>query len=76
VTALEHLRSVCRSLNAWVLPHQAAIPRVSRAFDDGAFVDESLERRVLVLGQRVVEYTNIEPDPETFEAGENVGASD
>ncbi|MGM0591665.1 MAG: NADPH-dependent FMN reductase [Halobacteriota archaeon] len=83
ITALEHLRSVCRSLNAWVLPHQAAIPRVSSAFraveDDAtgasrAFVDEGVENRVLTLGRRVVEYANIEPDPRTFEATENVGA--
>lgn len=35
ITTLEHLRSVCRALNAWVLPHQAAIPNVYSAFDDG-----------------------------------------
>jgi NAD(P)H-dependent FMN reductase len=74
VTALEHLRSVCRALNAWVLPHQAALPNVSSRFDGGELVDEGLEKRVHVLGRRVVEYARIEPDPATFEAGENVGA--
>ncbi|ELZ35006.1 flavoprotein [Halogeometricum pallidum JCM 14848] len=74
VTALEHLRSVCRALNAWVLPHQVALPHVSSQFCDGALTNEGLERRVHVLGQRVVEYASIEPDPATFEAGENVGA--
>ena len=74
VTALEHLRSVCRALNAWVLPHQAALPRVSAQFDGGELTDEGLARRVHVLGRRVVEYASIEPDPATFEAGENVGA--
>jgi NAD(P)H-dependent FMN reductase len=74
VTALEHLRSVCRALNAWVLPHQAALPNVSSRFDGTDLVDEGLERRVHVLGRRAVEYANIEPDPETFEACENVGA--
>ena len=73
VTALEHLRSVCRALNAWVLPHQAAIPDAGSAFDAGEFVDESLERRVLALGERVVRYADIEPDPATFESGQNVG---
>src|SRR6056297_2798960 len=29
--ALEHLRSVCRALNAWVIPHQVAIPRAHSA---------------------------------------------
>ncbi|SFR53595.1 NAD(P)H-dependent FMN reductase [Halogeometricum rufum] len=74
VTALEHLRSVCRALNAWVLPHQAALPHVSSQFDGEELADEGLEKRVHVLGRRVVEYARIEPDPATFEAGENVGA--
>ncbi len=75
VTALEHLRSVCRALNAWVLPHQAALPRVRTVFDDdGEFVDEATEERVLTLGRRAVQYANIEPDPSTFEGDQNVGA--
>jgi len=73
ITALEHLRSVCRALDAWVLPHQAAIPRASAAFADGTFADERLEARVVTLGRRVVEYANIEPDPGTFESDQNVG---
>lgn len=73
ITALEHLRSVCRALDAWVLPHQAAIPRASAAFADDAFADESIERRVATLGRRVVEYATIEPDPRTFESDQNVG---
>jgi len=75
-TTLEHLRSVCRALNAWVIPHQAAIPGASDQFEDGAFVDEGMERRVRVLGQRAVEYATIEPDPPSFQGSENVGADD
>jgi NAD(P)H-dependent FMN reductase len=73
ITALEHLRSVCRALDAWVLPHQAAVPRASSAFEEGAFVDDGIEERVATLGRRVVEYARIEPDPSTFESGQNVG---
>jgi NAD(P)H-dependent FMN reductase len=73
ITALEHLRSVCRALDAWVLPHQAAIPRASAAFSDGEFVDEGIETRVATLGRRAVEYATIEPDPRTFESDQNVG---
>jgi NAD(P)H-dependent FMN reductase len=77
VTALEHLRSVCRSLNAWVVPHQAAIPRAHSAFDDdGAFRDEGAEERVLTLGRRAVGFANIEQDPATFESAQNEGAKD
>ncbi|MFC6942008.1 NADPH-dependent FMN reductase [Salinirubellus sp. GCM10025818] len=75
-TALEHLRSVCRSLNAWVLPHQAALPNVSSRFEGGELVDETMAERVDTLGVRLVQYGKIEPDPMTVEACENVGADD
>jgi len=73
-TTLEHLRSVCRAVNAWVLPHQAAIPSASDKIDDGEIVDGDIQERVATLGQRAVEYANIEPDPPTFQSEENVGA--
>jgi len=76
ITALDHLRSVCRALDAWVLPYQAAVPNSNRHFEDGAFADEDLANRVAVLGERSVEYASIEPDPACFESGENVGAGD
>lgn len=75
-TTLEHLRSVCRALNAWVLPHQAAIAQASEKFDGREFVDETVEKRVATLGQRCVAYATIEPDPPTFESEHNVGAED
>lgn len=73
---LDHLRSVMRALNAWVLPHQAALPRVRSHFEDGELVNDDLRDRVEVLGERAVEYARIEPDPRTFEAQSNVGADD
>ncbi|WP_416841159.1 NADPH-dependent FMN reductase [Haloferax sp. DFSO52] len=76
VTALDHLRSVCRSLNAWVLPHQAAIPRVSSQFDGEELTDDDLRKRIERLGRDAVQYANIEPEPSTFESDENVGADD
>lgn len=74
VTALEHLRSVCRALNAWVLPHQAAVPNASSQFDGTELVNDSIDDRLVVLGRRTVGFANIEPDPATFESEENVGA--
>jgi NAD(P)H-dependent FMN reductase len=74
IAALEHLRSVCRALDAWVVPHQAAVPKSHSAFSDGAFVDDGIEERVRELGRQAVQYANIEPDPESFESEENVGA--
>jgi NAD(P)H-dependent FMN reductase len=75
-TPLEHLRSVCRALNAWVIPHQAGLPNVSSRFEGEELIDDGLAERVDVLGRRAVEYANIEPDPRCAEAIENVGAGD
>ena len=74
VTALEHLRSVCRALNAWVIPHQVAVPRAHAQFEDGRIVDEGVDERALTLGRRAVQYADIEPDPDSFEGTQNVGA--
>lgn len=61
LTTLEHLRSVCRALNAWVLPYQAAIPNARSAFADGEFVDSKTADRVATLGERLVGYASITP---------------
>jgi NAD(P)H-dependent FMN reductase len=74
ITALEHLRSVCRALDAWVLPYQAAVPRSHSAVRDGTFTDEELEERVAELGREVTQYATIEPSPPSMESEENVGA--
>ncbi|WP_436923993.1 NADPH-dependent FMN reductase [Halosimplex amylolyticum] len=74
VTSLDHLRSVCRSLNAWVVPHQVALPRARTKFDGDSLREEGDRDRVRTLGRRVVEYANIEPDPPCIESTENVGA--
>ncbi|MFB6311058.1 MAG: NADPH-dependent FMN reductase [Salinirussus sp.] len=76
ITALEHLRSVCRALDAWVIPHQAAVPNASSRISDGAFTDEQIADRVRTLGEEAVRFANIEADPASFESGENVGARD
>lgn len=76
LAALDHLRVVCRALDAWVLPHQAAIPNAHRQFEDGELVDGDLRERVETLGMRVVQFAKIEPDPASIESQENVGAGD
>lgn len=61
VSALEHLRSVCRAVRAWVLPYQAAVPRARTRIEDGEFTDDDVADRVATLGQRAVTYATIEP---------------
>ncbi len=76
VTAMDHLRSVCRALDAWVLPYEVAIPRSHSAVMNGAFTDEELENRIVMLGRQIVRYSHIEPCPPSFESEENIGAVD
>jgi NAD(P)H-dependent FMN reductase len=66
--ALEHLRSVVRALDAWVLPHQVAIPNSHSAFGDGRVIDEGLIERIETLGRDIVEYAGVESYPETATA--------
>jgi hypothetical protein len=75
------MRIVARAVNAWVLPHQVAIPNARTRFEERAdgtvhLADESYAERVDTLGHRLVEYANIEPDPPTLESEQNVGAGD
>lgn len=74
VTAVDHLRSVCRALDAWVLPHQAVIPHAGDNVDTTGINDAALEDRVATLGRRCVEYASISPEPASFESEQNVGA--
>jgi NAD(P)H-dependent FMN reductase len=73
VTALDHLRSVMRSLDAWVLPHQVALPNASSVVEDGRIVDADIEARIETLGEQMVQYANIEPNPRSFEGEHNAG---
>ena len=43
---------------------------------DGEPVEDDLAERIDTPGRRLVEYANIEPDPRTAEAVQNVGAED
>ncbi|QLH80063.1 NAD(P)H-dependent oxidoreductase [Halosimplex rubrum] len=75
ITSLDHLQSVARSLDAWVVPHQVALPKARSKFEGAALREASDAERVRTLGQRVVEYATIEPDPPCPESAENVGAT-
>jgi NAD(P)H-dependent FMN reductase len=63
--ALEHLRSVARALDAWVLPHQVALPDAHGAFEGGRLTDDELADRVETLGASLVAYAGVESYPET-----------
>lgn len=57
VEALNSLRSIGRSLHAWVIPEQVSIPQAWKAFDDaGHPLDENLLNRMEDLGQQVTRF--------------------
>jgi NAD(P)H-dependent FMN reductase len=62
--ALEHLRSVARTLDAWVLPHEVAVPNAASVFDAGRVTDEALGERIDQLGTDLVEYAGVESYPD------------
>lgn len=62
--ALDHLRTVCRALNAWVLPQQAAVPSADARIADDRLQDEQLRERVTGLGTAVVEYAGVDSYPD------------
>lgn len=56
--ALAHLRAVCRALDAWVLPTQAAVTD-SHSVD--ANLPESDRERLAELGEQAVAYADLHP---------------
>lgn len=63
-SALHHLRTVCRVLNAWTLPLEVAIPRSYSIIEDSGIVDGDLAERVYQLGEQLVAYAGVERYPE------------
>jgi len=61
--ALDHLRTIARALDAWVLPHQAAVPDSHAQFADGALTDPDIEARVATLGEELVRYAGVASYP-------------
>jgi NAD(P)H-dependent FMN reductase len=57
VSALDSLRTIGRSLHAWVIPEQVGIPEAKRQFDpDGTLRDDRLRGRLLALGTQVARF--------------------
>jgi len=57
VHALDGLRTVGRTLHAWVIPEQVSIPQAWRLFDDEVSLkDVALEERVKEVGRQVARF--------------------
>ncbi|MEK7830467.1 MAG: hypothetical protein AAB401_05230, partial [Acidobacteriota bacterium] len=60
IDALNGLRAICRSLHAWVILEQAAIPEAWKVFgENGSINNRALENRLLSVGQQVVQYARL-----------------
>ena len=58
--SLVHMRTVCRSMHAWVLPHQASIAFARKAFNaEGRPLDGELEERLVAIGREVARYSRL-----------------
>lgn len=74
IPPLNHLREVCGSLDAWVLPRQVAIPRASSKVADGRLTDEELLDKLHALGADATAFAGVGRDRRSMPASENVGA--
>ncbi|RUA15912.1 MAG: hypothetical protein DSY55_05260 [Clostridia bacterium] len=67
VNALNDLRKVGRSLHAWVVPQQAAVPRASIHFDaDGSLDNLDYEIRLKDVGRQVARFSYLVSSRETL----------
>jgi NAD(P)H-dependent FMN reductase len=62
-SALTHLRSVSRTLNAWTLPIQVGIPDAGSAVGSEGVTDPDIRERTRELGEQAVAYANVESYP-------------
>jgi NAD(P)H-dependent FMN reductase len=70
---LEHLRIVCRTLNAWTLPHEVGVPNSASTVRDGAIADDRVAERLRELGREVVRYAGVDRFPEVADAAAAAG---
>jgi NAD(P)H-dependent FMN reductase len=57
---LSHLRSVGRSLHAWVVPTQASVADADHAFDsEGIPVQSEVQTRLLAVGREVAHFARL-----------------
>jgi FMN reductase len=60
MNTLNHLRHVCRWMNAWVIAAEVSIPRAQDAFDEtGAVVRPGLDTKLANLGTELVRYAGL-----------------
>lgn len=61
IAALNQLRLICRSLNAWVLPVDAAIPNAHDQFEGDDLTNDELRSQLQSLSELLVAHSEIIP---------------
>lgn len=57
--ALLHLRQVCRTLNAWTLPNEVAVPRSQSIVTEAGVADEEIAARLQKLGAQLAAFGDV-----------------
>lgn len=68
INALNHLRIVCRSLHAWVVPEQVSITESSRQFDpQNEPIEARLKEDLLNVGRQVARFSYLHTSQQALE---------
>lgn len=68
LTAMHSLRGICRSLHAWVIPEEAAVPRAGSSFGpDGKVTDPKAVKRLQEVGAQVARFAYLRTSPQVQE---------
>ena len=68
INALNSLRTVGRSLHAWVIPEQALIPQAWKIFDDaGRLKETDYEERLKEVGRQVARFAYLHTSQQAME---------
>ncbi len=68
INALNGLRTIGRSLHAWVLPEQVSISAAWKAFnDDSSLKDAGVDKRVRELGRQVARFSFLHSSQQSME---------
>lgn len=75
-SALTHMSIVCKSLNAWVLPKQLAVPDAKDNVDTerNEITHEDYRDRAVEMGHQLAQYSAESKDVSTALSDENMGA--
>jgi NAD(P)H-dependent FMN reductase len=61
INSLNTMKTICRNLHCWVLPHEVSIANSAQTFnDDGTVKDLALEERLLNVGRQVVKFASVQ----------------